>query len=748
MKRGHTIQLLALLAWLGPSLAFAQTGLMPPPSDRSVSDFLGTMFGELVRMAGGTATGGDSFGPIVAQFNEAVLLLGAILLAYTLVAGTMQTAHDGEVLGKKWSSMWLPLRTALGIAAIVPIKGYCMAQVVVMWLTLQGVGIADSVWAAYAQSASVNEAITVQQVSKQAAQVARVRLEQRMCMMTLNSENQRAQNEAAARGETNFIVEANGVVGEKVMGDAGITTAGSGYSDGVCGSYKFPASTLVGNFGGTYDKAVFGDNATAKAASEAMRTAHASALNALTGELDAIARELYLSTFRASGMDFGKAYATAVANYDKALAQAAQNVSGMASARNEVAQNASKDGWMMAGAWYMKFAMLQEQAHNAVNQFPEVSPPNLGDVSPNEKDAVKAYQDRLRLALGGLTDEKFGVQTQYASDKAAREGGFSMSALMHRLFSTGDISTWLTNGTSDTSRNPVLWAQDLGHLMLNTVWGGFLGALAVITPLGTKVLGNGLDLGPSVMLALPVIAPLALMGLGFGAMAAYYLPLAPFILFFGAFIGWLILVVEAIIAAPLWAAMHLAPDGDGVAGQGGQGYMLVMSLVLRPVLMILGLVASMVLIYPIGTLFNQVFAAVFGMTNGNNLVGVFGLFALFSIYTMTMVAMIHKTFSLIHFLPDTILRWAGGGADTVLGSNASELEHGARGGTTVIAGVAQRVGHMTPRGKAGGGAGDTKPTAKPVRPDVMPEQDVPMARRAKPIDVPQGLEPKNEGGTP
>jgi hypothetical protein len=111
-----------------------------------------------------------------------------------------------------------------------------------------------------------------------------------------------------------------------------------------------------------------------------------------------------------------------------------------------------------------------------------------------------------------------------------------------------------------------------------------------------------------------------------------------------------------------------------------------------------------------------------------------------------MVSMIHKTFSLIHFLPDTILRWAGGGADTVLGSNASELEHGARGGTTVIAGVAQRVGHMTPRGKAGGG--DTKPTAKPVRPDVMPEQDVPMARRAKPIDVPQGLEPKNEGGTP
>jgi len=112
----------------------------------------------------------------------------------------------------------------------------------------------------------------------------------------------------------------------------------------------------------------------------------------LTGELDAVARELYLSTFRASGMDFGKAYATAVANYDKALAQAAQNVAGMASARNEVAQNASRDGWMMAGAWYMKFAMLQEQAYNSVNQFPEVSPRIWGMCRPLKRMRSKAIK--------------------------------------------------------------------------------------------------------------------------------------------------------------------------------------------------------------------------------------------------------------------------------------------------------------------------------------------------------------------
>lgn len=74
--------------------------------------------------------------------NSAVLLVGGILAAYTLIAGTMSTAHDGEMLGKKWSSMWLPVRTALGTAMILPAAGgFCAAQVMVLWMINQ-----ESVW--------------------------------------------------------------------------------------------------------------------------------------------------------------------------------------------------------------------------------------------------------------------------------------------------------------------------------------------------------------------------------------------------------------------------------------------------------------------------------------------------------------------------------------------------------------------------------------------------------------------------
>lgn len=74
--------------------------------------------------------------------------ISGALAAYTLIAGTMQTAHDGEMLGKRWSSMWLPIRVTLGTAAVVPAVGYCVAQMFAAWMVIQGIGMADQVWQA------------------------------------------------------------------------------------------------------------------------------------------------------------------------------------------------------------------------------------------------------------------------------------------------------------------------------------------------------------------------------------------------------------------------------------------------------------------------------------------------------------------------------------------------------------------------------------------------------------------------
>jgi hypothetical protein len=59
----------------------------------------------------------------------------------------LKTAQDGEFLGKNWSSMWVPLRMVMGIAALFPTtSGYSALQVLMMWVIVQGVGAADTLW--------------------------------------------------------------------------------------------------------------------------------------------------------------------------------------------------------------------------------------------------------------------------------------------------------------------------------------------------------------------------------------------------------------------------------------------------------------------------------------------------------------------------------------------------------------------------------------------------------------------------
>src|SRR5262249_6600617 len=73
---------------------------------------------------------------------------GAVIIIYATVVGVMQTAHEGEFMGKKWGGIWVPIRTVLGIATLVPTaSGFSAIQLVMMWVILQGVGAANFLWA-------------------------------------------------------------------------------------------------------------------------------------------------------------------------------------------------------------------------------------------------------------------------------------------------------------------------------------------------------------------------------------------------------------------------------------------------------------------------------------------------------------------------------------------------------------------------------------------------------------------------
>ncbi len=139
------------LAWLGivsvlffvPSLANA-IDLTPPASDASVM-YLSYIFGVVNGVLSGSGT--QIIGKMFGVFNMAVLMLASLIAVYTTIMAVLNTGQDGEFLGKKWSSLFVPVRMLFGVMLISPTStGYSWIQVAVMWIVLQGIGSANYVW--------------------------------------------------------------------------------------------------------------------------------------------------------------------------------------------------------------------------------------------------------------------------------------------------------------------------------------------------------------------------------------------------------------------------------------------------------------------------------------------------------------------------------------------------------------------------------------------------------------------------
>lgn len=114
--------------------------------DKSV-DYLGKLFGSMHGIIPGGSGDITILGTLFKTFNSVVLAVAALILVYVTVVGVMATANEGEFMGKKWHSLWVPIRTVLGIATLVPTgSGYSAIQIVMMWVIIQGVGAADTLW--------------------------------------------------------------------------------------------------------------------------------------------------------------------------------------------------------------------------------------------------------------------------------------------------------------------------------------------------------------------------------------------------------------------------------------------------------------------------------------------------------------------------------------------------------------------------------------------------------------------------
>ena len=742
---------LAVLAMAGlalPALAFAQqTGQFDiPANDYFIRNLLSNLLGAGVTPAGGgnagwlaTNTEGN-FGAIFRVFNLGVALFASLGMMVMVIVGTLQTGHDGEFLGRRWSSMWVPVRFAIGSAMLLPVtgSGYSLVQATVLFVAGTGIGFADAVWTEAVGSLSTRQQAVIN-VSVPARQYVTDLALANVCTSAVNSVLTRQGAEAS--GVRNLATF--GKIGEDVRttgwlqsvnptrtAGQGLTLWNPGLSSkagwGVPG--RAGLETLCGSL--QYDVPGSGGAGDQRTPVQVVHAAFVTQANEALAPL----AEAYIATYTAEGAadDLEIQQATALAALTRRIAElsdtyanrlateaAAAAAPGMAAGGNaDRATEMRQVGFTYAGMYYVDMMRAQTSGRTAIGALPTVtgfdedrlrqfvnSDEIFGAVAGTAEFIKSELQNlpRAESPRGSIVVRPDFMEEWKTTGLTAAWNGITMNVLeafwsIGPNTAEGGSATNYMNlawnavgfGTADVDNTSVLMhLKDRGDTLLDIAWG----IVAAQTrpdsatkdgeaskPGGASKSAKGSWFKNMVSEAGNYGSALVLALLAFGFTLAIIIPTMPYVLWVAGIIGLMVLIVEALIASVLWVVALMHPAGDGFASdQARNGMMLIMSLFFRPVLMLMGLIAGIFLIEPAARLINDTFFVMMRSVQAGSVNGPITVVGFGGVYTMVLLAAVFKAFSLIHALPDRIMSWINGGRSDLGESEfGHKLEQGGR----------------------------------------------------------------------
>lgn len=167
---------------------------------------------------------------------------------------------------------------------------------------------------------------------------------------------------------------------------------------------------------------------------------------------------------------------------------------------------------------------------------------------------------------------------------------------------------------------------------------------------------------------LPLGAGLASSLLALGVLICLFVPLMPWMMFVFSVIGWVIAVVEAMVAGPVIALGVTYPEGHELLGRAQQSLALLLSIFVRPVAILFGFIASIGLLYVAYQLINfgfmQVMRSFYTDINDQTfMVFAMSMVGWITMYCYFVITLVTEVFDMIHKIPDMLIRWIGGQPD-------------------------------------------------------------------------------------
>lgn len=753
--------LLLLVAW---PVAAQVVAPGVTPDELAVRDtdlaksLLTAIFGDMTE----AATRSSMLGSAMFKYTSGVMIVSAALFIFVAFFGTLKTAEHGELMGR-WSNVAVPFRFVVGATAMFPMaSGYSLAQLLLMWLVGNGIGLANLLWVA-----AVDGYVAQQVVQMQATDLKQNSAREAIANMVKANYCAVKVNEKAGKqlvsmaitplpdgtGEVfswgkhinspenvapdacgsvtlyrNSYITARSVLpspttapvagyflegfmrwGMELLNyfrDSGLSpqmvTAYNGFADSI---YQIRHRALYAAAHSAQQTQQLTANPTIVAeanGTSAMQVAQAQSAMSLTDVL-AAAYEAYSTTFRANASTLTTRGGNVASQLNTLIA-------------NDIRQDAEKSGWLKAGTFTMQlttmFTPLRDlQVMSVTYKEPDVTRNTLGRGTADTTGVLYSEFDEetieraIEQAMGNSAALRAAADPNNLPESAGWASGYLASILAY------DPTKYA---------HPVLQLQNVGSVLLDAGTLMKLAETAIsggdsdsdVKSTGSEVQASSGESGFAKLLvqgAARFTAFLSALGWVFitvGTILAVLLPLVPALYWIGGIVGWVIAVLVGVLSLPLWTAAHLYPEGTDLAGKASPGYMLLLELTFRPALMVLGFLAAYIVAVPFLMLIMIIISsAMGGLPTDWSVSFLVKLVAFVVIYVIGCWVMLLKAFSLISVVPQAIFSYIGGSSNDY-GSNEHFVGIYARGGLgqRALSTTSSLGRYLAPAGTAAAGA--------------------------------------------
>lgn len=613
----------------------------------------------------------ELFGPTTArgQFHVALhslfqlysiglLVIAVLITAYMVFAVLVETAQTGVPFGRRYNHVWAPIRFVIALGLLIPVGyGLNSGQWIALYAAKFGSDFATRGWIIF------NETMVQTYLHQVEQRVGRPQAPDLTSlaafMMTVHA--CRHSYETLYAGEDPVIINAYLTSNSAIGGgnpptlETGFDAARARFNNGDIlirfGEYstdKHPK--WLGNVKSYCGDIVIVTNDTTEPGSLAIQRSYYQLLqNMWRGDYQlrqwgiGIARTRSDSPLiRNSGAfpaalppsDYKSGIATQLAAWTETAITAAVTAQAESPTWDQNQALIAAQGWGGAGIWYNKIAQINGSLVTAVRSTPQLR------MMPDSMEHLKAKQMQQNTEVAEpyklfLAD---GQTVKFNSDNEER--------IAHAIVPVHEY--WVKEDTrQDTLGSQVRSTNNIIIDVINLIFGtkGLFDmcASAEVHPLSQlSTLGRGLIEASIRNLALAVgasalgVIPISFVGIASGAAAKmllsvasititmgfilfYVIPFMPFLYFFFAVGGWVKGLFEALVGIPLWALAHLRIDGEGLPGEAAiSGYYLIFEIFLRPILIIFGLLASVIIFAAMVKVLNDIFHLVVVNLSGHD----------------------------------------------------------------------------------------------------------------------------------